>query len=354
MELVVLNTDLEPIHILDSFGSLIWTNRYSTYGDFEIFTPFETSLLAFLQADNYLTLSDTTMIIEDVEILSDPEEGNKLKVTGRSLESILDRRIVWGQVILNGNFQTEIERLLNENAIDPTDPYRKINRLIFEESVDPAITSLAVSGQYDGEYIYDVIQTLCTERNIGFKISLTETGDFSFKLYSGSDRSYEQTDNPFVIFSHKYDNLGSTNYKESKKDSKTTILVTGEGDPLTRLEVVVENSVEPKTDLDRREMYDDASDISQTTSEGTLLEEVYILELTQRGREKLSEKVIIQLFDGQIEATSMYAYDVDFFMGDIVQLENEYGLQGRAQVTELIRFQDLSGENTRPTFTQII
>lgn len=355
MELIVLNTELEPIQVLDTFESLIWTTRFDQSGDFEIFTQFDSNLISVLSPDNYLTMGDTTMIIEDLSIESNPELGNKLKVTGRSLESILDRRIITSQTILNGNFQTEIARLLTENAIDPINPYRKINRLVFEEVSTPAITSLVVSGQYFGETLYDVISSLCYEKNIGFKIVFNNlTGNFIFSLYTGQDRSYEQEDNPFVIFSHKYDNLANTNYKESKRYLKTSVLVAGEGDITTRLEILVENSAEPKTDLERREMYENASDISKTTSEGTLLNEVYQLQLEQRGKEKLSENALTQSFDGLIESGDMYTYGVDFFMGDIVQMENEYGLVGRAQVTEVIRSQDISGEKTEPTFTQII
>lgn len=354
MELRVLDKDLLTIKVLDVFESLIWTIRYYEYGDFEIFTEFDNDLLYYLQSDNYLVLDDVTMIIEDVQILSSLENGNKLQITGRSLESILERRIVDSQTILNGNFQTEVQRILNENIINPSNPYRKINGVTFESSTDPLITELAVSGQYFGDYVYDVISNLCKEKNIGFKVSLDlETNNFVFKLYSGADRSYNQNTNPFIVFSPKYDNLGNTNYRESKKKLKTSILVAGQGDVSTRLSILVENSAEAKTGLDRREMYNDAGDISRVTSSGTLLDSVYLLELEQRGKEKLAENSFEQVFDGSIEPGAMYSFGTDFFMGDIVQLENEYGLQGVAQVTEIIRSQDSSGEKTLPTFTQI-
>ena len=59
------------------------------------------------------------MVIEELEIESDPEISPTLIVKGRSLESVLDRRIIWGQIILDGNLQTEIERILDENIINP-------------------------------------------------------------------------------------------------------------------------------------------------------------------------------------------------------------------------------------------
>ena len=37
MEILVLNTNFETVYIVDSFKSMIWTDRYNEYGDFEIY-----------------------------------------------------------------------------------------------------------------------------------------------------------------------------------------------------------------------------------------------------------------------------------------------------------------------------
>lgn len=119
MELLVLNTTFESIAVVDTYESLIWTDRYNAYGDFEIFFAMDTGLLEYLKEDNYLWLkeSEHCMIIEEIKIDSDTEDGNHLIVTGRSLESILERRIIWGQRIFSGNFQNAIQTMLNENII---------------------------------------------------------------------------------------------------------------------------------------------------------------------------------------------------------------------------------------------
>ena len=88
MELLVLNTDFESIAVIDTYESMIWTDRYNSYGDFEIFFAMDTQLLQYLKEDYYLWLKDSEhcMIIEDIKINADTEEGNHLIVTGRSLE----------------------------------------------------------------------------------------------------------------------------------------------------------------------------------------------------------------------------------------------------------------------------
>ena len=92
MELIVLDTSLKMLSVLDTFESLIWTERYSAYGDFEVYTSINDSILEILKDDYYLWLkeSDQTMIVEDRKIESDAENGNHFTVTGRSLESILE------------------------------------------------------------------------------------------------------------------------------------------------------------------------------------------------------------------------------------------------------------------------
>ena len=138
MELWVLDSKLQAIHLMDTFESLIWTDRYYECGDFEIHSSVTDILRKVLVSDNYLWSknSEHTMIVEDIQIESDVEDGGRLTVTGRSLESILDRRIVFNKTVLSGNLQDGIKRLLNENVISPTDSSRKIENFIFEASDD--------------------------------------------------------------------------------------------------------------------------------------------------------------------------------------------------------------------------
>ena len=116
MDLFVLDTSLNQIAVLDTYKSLIWTERYNEYGDFEIVAPVTSNLLSVLKQDYYLEHRDTdrTMILEKILINTDIEDGNTMTITGRSLESILLRRIVWGQRTIKGNLQNGIKKLLQE------------------------------------------------------------------------------------------------------------------------------------------------------------------------------------------------------------------------------------------------
>lgn len=352
MDLYIANTEFENIFVLDSYNSLIWTDRYNSYGDFEIYTNMNIDLLEHLKQDYYIRRDDSehVMIIEKILIKSDVEEGDKLTVSGRSLESILDRRIIWGQKTVTGNLQDAIETLLNENIISPSKPERKIDNFIFEESTDETITSLTIDAQYVGDNLYDVIKKICEERSIGFKITLNNNNQFVFKLYSGVDRSYEQTDNPYVVFSPSFDNLLSTNYMESKSSYKNVSLVGGEGEGSARKFTAVGNS----SGMDRRELFSDASSISSEQEDGTTLSNTeYIYLLRQKGNEDLAENSVVVSMEGEAETQIMFRYGEDFYNGDIVQVIDAYGHDVRARVYEIVTSEDESGFSVYPTFTMI-
>lgn len=353
MEALILDSAYETLAVLDKFVSFIWTVRFREYGDFEITMPIEASAIPYLKRDNYLmtSKSDRYMIIEDLEIKSDVELGLELVITGRSLESILERRVIWGQIILSGNLQNEIERLLNENFINPTTTSRKIQNFRFQRSSDPQITSLEVDTQFVGDNVYDIIATLCVDKNIGFRILPEGPGGFCFELYQGTNRSYNQDVNPWVTFSPSFENLFSSNYFESGRDYKTVAITAGEGEGTDQKieEVIAVDAM----GLGRRELFVDAGGISSSTTDGKLTESEYLRQLREKGSEALAEKATTKAFEGEVDAHKQFVYGKDFTIGDIVQVINELGMESESQITELILSHDATGEKTYPTFTAI-
>lgn len=355
MELMVLDTEFNNSDTLDIFESLIWTDRYFECGDFEIYTPAETEMLNKLPKGYYLYLkeSEHIMIVEDVEIDTDVEEGAHLKITGRSLESILDRRILWSQTVLSGSLQDGIEKLLNENVISPSDENRKIPNFIFKESTDERITALTIDAQYNlGDNLYDTIVDICKSFNVGFKVILNTSSQLEFSLYMGIDRSYEQTEtsNPYAVFSPGYDNLMSSNYIESTRTLKNITLVGGEGEGSSKKTTTVYSGSSAPTGLDRREVYTDASGISTNVNGSTISNTDYMNQLAQKGNETLAENIATISFEGEVDISATYSYDTDYYLGDIVQVENEFGNRARCRITEFIRSQDDTGIEYYPTF----
>jgi hypothetical protein len=382
MEVFILDENFQSIYNIDMFESFIWTERFNGAGDFEFYTPVNSTILKVINhvqnklaqnLDSYVWLRENgnCMIIENLEITTDAESGNHLIMSGRGLESILDRRIIWQITsVSNKSLQEVIQTFINDSIISPTMADRKINNFIFTPIDNLTVTSTKITKQWTGDNVYDTIHELCNTYNIGFDVLLNDQNQFEFKLLVGEDRSYDQDKNPYVVFSPKYENIINSNYLESSKTLKNVTLVAGEGESVggNRATRIVGSGV----GMSRKELYTDARDLqsensstySETTNDsgGTTayigsgsgeVSEEYKARLDQRGTEKLAENRYTKTFTGEVEATKSFIYGRDFNKGDIVQIVNEYDMVSKVRVVELIRSQDINGYSMYPTFEVI-
>lgn len=383
IEITLLNTDFEAIDILDNYKSFIWNDRYNEAGDFELCIPIGSDVPNNIRKGYYIenSNSDRTMIIETLTIDSD-EDGTYLMVSGKSLESLLSRRIVWNKTVFSmnattgedPNLQNGLKTLFDANLIDPAIRVRRLDNFVFKLSDDEKVKNLTFEGEYLGEDLYEIVTSLCREKEIGFKLTrdtvYTNTGDgikrtntFVFELFAGVDRSYEQSTNDYVIFSKEFDNVISTNYLDSDSSLKNVTLIVGEstynedGTEDSRIEYTLNIAPaegEIPTGIERREVFTDATNLSTTDEYGGVLSaDQYKARLKQKGIDTLMENTSVTAFEGDIETDGLFKYGIDFFIGDIVQITNEYDKGGQARVTEFIMSCDGSGVYTYPTFTAI-
>lgn len=341
--------------MIDSYTSVIWTTRYFTDGDFELYLPASEKNIMLLKEKNYLcrdkditkTPSElrykNVMIIEKIQVTTDIENGNYLIITGRSLKSILKRRIVWQQTNLSGKVEFAIRRLLTENAISPSIQQRKIAKLSLGEILDlPDTTEMQITGDNLG----DSVEKLCTAYGYGYDIDVVN-GKFIFYLYVGADRSYNQTENPYIVFSSKFENILKTDYSYDITNFKNVALVSGEGEGLDRKT----QSVGDASDLERYEKYVDARDLSSNNGEYT--QEEYNKMLWNRGLSSLNESSTVESFSGETETRITYTLNKDYFLGDIVQVQNEYGIAAAPRILEIIESDGEEGTSIIPTFSTL-
>lgn len=351
MEPLVLDKNFEAVLVLDFYESFIWTERYARAGDFEIVAAASTELLQNLGIGYYIYLeeSDRLMIIETLAIETNAHEGNRITISGRSLESLLDRRIVWSQTILDGYLDGQIKKLINDNIINPGDASRTIPYFTYKDTDDPIVTSMRIRSQYTGDNIYKIITDICDERRIGFKVSFNrDNNNFVFELYSGADRSYGQDQNEPVEFSPDFDNLIDSNYRFNNIPYKTMALVAGMDRDENRIRTSI--FMDDASGLERRELYIDARDLQK--DDGTTMDE-YLETLEQRGFEKLIDYMEESSFSGDMETGVSYVFNKDYFLGDIVYVKNEYGIGARCVITELIRSNSGGVYREYPTFEMI-
>lgn len=348
MDVYVLNKNFETTIVLDTYKSLIWTDRYNTYGDVELYLPMNMRVYNNIEKDFYLYYkeSDHIMIVEELYIESDSEDGDYLVVTGKSLESILLRRVVWGQRTMVGSLQDQLLELLNDSIISPQNTKRKISNFVFVKSTDERIVSLTIDSQYTGETLYEVITSQCTANKLGFKISLNDDNQFVCSLYYGTNRTYEQDVVPYVVFSPNFDNVINSKYLTSNSNYKNVTLVGGEGEGTEQTMVEVGDCI----GLYRREIFTNASNVSSDDDAGKLTDEEYVALLTSKGNELLAEHIVNTAFEAEVDSSRLFIYGRDFFMGDIVQMADSYGNEGVYYIPELIISQNEGGYYMYPTF----
>lgn len=352
MNVYVLNSDLEIINVIDEYESIIWTTRYFTYGNFELYLSADTNLLEILQVDNYLVreqdIAENTyknvMIIRNLEITTDAEEGDHLRVTGYGLKSILNRRIIPNQTNLSGTVASCLQALINQNIISPSVSARQISN--FTLGVNDIINSYSMKQQITGKNLGESITNICTTYGYGYDVYI-EGNNFVFYIYEGADRSYDQTENPYVVFSSEFGNLLSSDYQINNDNYANVATVAGEGEGTARKKVTVGTA----SGLGRYEVWIDARNAS--TNNGEITDQEYMAMLEEDGIEQLSEMVQTTAFSGNIEGSTTYVINQDYFLGDIVQVENDYGIQAKTRIIEIIDSEDENGNQIIPTFSEM-
>ena len=350
MDIYVLDLESkEIIDMIDSFESNIWTVQYFSVNDFELIVPATDKNIDLLQKDRLLCRDkdrdgDTfrnVMIIENIKIVADWENGDKITVSGRGLKSIVGRRIAWKQTNLSGKVETGIRQVVSENIISPDDSARKIGGF---QLADPAGISDTFDIQLMGENIDEWIESTCSTYGIGWDVFIRGK-NLIFELYRGVDRSYGQDKNTPVVFSDEFDNLLSSTYTYEKAEFKNAALVGGEGEGVSKRSTTIGDS----SGLSRYETYIDGSGVS---SNGEIItEDQYYKMLQDYGKDQLNTVSFTESFEGTVVSDGNYVLNKDYFLGDIVQVINEYGISATPRIIEIIESEDENGTSVVPTFS---
>ena len=87
--------------------------------------------------------------------------------------------------------------------------------------------------------------------------------------------------------------------------------------------------------------------------EVTLKDVVYSVYLLTRGYDKMAEFGAVTSFEGTIEPNTTFIYGQDYFLGDLVTIQNSFGITVQARITEIIEVDDDNGSSVEPKFEYI-
>ena len=319
---IILNSNFEKMDLCDDFISFIWTSRFYTAGDFELIL--DISRANSIQIGYYIGREDDLKeesfplgIIEEVKVNMTESRQEIITITGRLLPGFFSRRIVSNQTQLNGAAADCISAIINENAINPTDADRKLypNMTI----TLPDNTGEEVDVQYFGENLLDAVSNLCESYSFGLDVKyIPATATLATIIYEGTNRSFGQSENPFVVFSDLYDNLLTSEYTENFSDYATDVLVGGEGEGSSK--TIIWSANESESGLDRFETFLDAS--SAVTNENIITQATYEKQLDELGLLEIANKATYtSAFSGEVDFSNV-KLGVDVFVGDIVTIQN--------------------------------
>lgn len=341
MDLYFMGANFAQKAVLDVFKSLIWTKRYYTCGDFELYTPATAEITAILAACQYVCRDDddSVMIVENVKITTDAESGDYYTITGRSLESILARRIVQGtdthQFVIDTDDAAEVVyQLLRVNIGEDAEAARKVSNFDIDDTFSYAAD---IKMQITGKNLLQSITDICQTYGFGLK-TVIDSGNIVFSLYAGST-----TD---VTFSAEFDNLINSDYAYNSENYKNVAYIAGEGEGTARKWAAIGDDT--YSGLARRELFVDARDIS--SNGGEISTSDYDDMLITRGAEKLADCQNVKAFSGEVEPQTTYEYKKDYNLGDIVTVDNGYGVTATPRIIEIIECWDENGYKVVPTF----
>lgn len=259
------------LEIVEDFTSLVWTERYQEAGEFVLNVPTTIENIRLFQRGRYLSFdeSDETMVINTINITESygDEEEPSLEITGKSLASLLERRVNASQIVnyhkggiaYSGSFSSVVSSIFSDEISNPkqstwvwfhedadgswsegfdgSQPVEKhVIRSVFKDAsdrkIDNFVFSNKISSGQDVEIndvyteimdVYSLIVSLCRKHLMGFKVVLNSSNEFELQVYSGTDRTTNQKTLSPVIFNPIMDNISYVNYFEDDTDFKNYI-----------------------------------------------------------------------------------------------------------------------------------
>lgn len=366
--ITVFNRYFRKIDILRKYNFAQYTDIFNGVGTFQIKALLcEENLYFFDVHETFFILFDEKFMgrVENVKKDSDSEYERTIEINGRMVKYKLQTSVVYKQQIYSGRTADVVQNLVKNNMCVGTYGNARYINFTFKKQTDRYDEmSLITNGQWTGGSVYDAVQPLLENDNMGFEIYpqlVTETVPlegyeeertnilvWDFNILLGEDRSRNNTDeNEPIIFSHSLSNLTRSSYENDISDYCYVAYVAGEGEGNDRVWIEVNQDQRLESGARSRapfgwlrdEIFVDARDLQKETADKTYTDSEYKEVLKQRGFEKLSENVAYTSYDSTVtNENEKYQFGKDFNNGDFVTvIDNELGIELKVQITEITR-----------------
>jgi hypothetical protein len=404
MELITINRkNYSPGKLVEldwKTSTLNWAERFNQIGGFELTTQAVSGVRALLPERSMCSLRDSNVVmwVDTHSIETDSDGIDTLKVTGRSLDFILTRRIwknapygkkiamakkysirkavevwVWN-AICNGTGNDRIKTSATYPAAN------QLPNVVVTDSIPASSDGPDLARKVQNGYVYDQMSTFLASGKYGLRIvrpngtkgrvvhvasdgtfstdSVADISDLRFDFYKGRDISDR------VVFSWKAGHFDNPTYLFSSEQLMTGAFV--DGDP--RDHYYTDPDIVPGTNAgwNRLDGYVDGGQKDDLTQGGSESDADFAARKAaaandfEESLEDLGLRTVrrdgghINGVDGDISPNINFKYGRDYRLGDRVLVQGKYGAHAKKYVTEFIRSQDGNGEVGAPTLSETL
>ena len=327
---------------------------YYETGEFQIYAPATVNNLAALQKGNFAMIphKNYLWVILSVQYEFNADGARMISAKGYEAKFVLSKRIIRDPLELPSDLSDALELILSQNLGAAAIPARQINGLSWAWN---GLDGKETEAQATRGNLWDFTKNLLKLHKVG-SVATLQGGKILFATVNGQDKS------DTVLFSQSLDNLISATYYTSDEPKKTNCQIVSSFNE-QETEGGVQRTVShdyvayyPAEDqgasgIDRSELYlqsnlstkvkDDQGqeiEISPDSAQFVSMQQA-------EGAAALSEKITVTEFNGEIDlVNSQYEFDVDFGIGDLVRITDEYfGYTATARVTKYTFKQDAGG-----------
>ncbi|WP_421927634.1 siphovirus ReqiPepy6 Gp37-like family protein [Lysinibacillus capsici] len=320
--LYVCNENFERLGFIGNFSYLLWRKKYGIGSEAELHVDVTTKNIELLKKGNIIFRQDDNEAMYIYYRQFDDSSGvDQLVIKCFSLTQWTDRRILWKQYDFNMTPEKIMRHIITETMISPTDLSRKIQQVQLAPLKN---IGQPIQQQIAYKHVHEVCENLCNTHEIGMRC-LFNGRELFYDFYEGINRTINQSLNPRIILSKNRSNLLKRKYEDADNSWKTTALIGGAGEGVSRKTATIGTSYKG---LSRREMFIDAREISDTRDvEGEqvpISSGEYNSLLVAKGKEKIAEYTEFIGFDCELDVTKENTkYNEDFFLGDLITIKDD-------------------------------
>lgn len=360
MQVYILDSNLLRVEIVEQFESMIWTERFQVFGDFQLDIDPSLADVQLFTEGTYLMIdkSERVMVIDTAEEKNNEDGKRVLEIKGKSLEAQLMQRpnnyaaiatgiaptpLVLGPGVPAALMRSLFNTCCRANAAIATDNMPFIQADTYSSSGHIPEPTDVITVQTEIDSLYNTLKSLSDVYTLGFRIRRpADDSKLYFEVYTGYDRTSSQTTRDAVVFSNALDSLTDTTEFRTAENFKNVAYVFAPNGS----RVVYGNGADGTTSgFNKRVLIVDASDITDAAGAGLNAK------LDQRGQEELAKSTVILGFDGKIPQNSAFVYGTHYGLGDLVEKRSDKGTVSQMLVTEQIFVSDKEGDRAYPTLS---